>query len=157
MRTGLVLHTSEGPEQGLFQDCELGVGGTSSSFLMEVVWLLLLPSAGPGAQDHSVEPSLEKLERARGAPSTLPRSERVAEPASGIFGLGLRHYPARLLAPPRQRGPMSTNAVQDPAQVTVPPPRPKSASPQGGSPAQGTGVQSPASRTLGVRVWWSHF
>ncbi|XP_022420486.1 zinc finger protein 550 isoform X2 [Delphinapterus leucas] len=74
---------------------------------------------GPETQDHSVEPSLEKLERTRGAPSTLPRSERVAEPASGIFGLGLRHYPARLLTPPPPQGPMSTNAVQDPAQVPM--------------------------------------
>ncbi|XP_030618580.1 zinc finger protein 773-like [Delphinapterus leucas] len=65
----------------------------------------------PEAQDHSVEPSLEKLERARGAPSTLPRSGRVVEPTSRIFGLGLRHYPVRLLAPPRPQGPMSTNAV----------------------------------------------
>ncbi|TKC40235.1 hypothetical protein EI555_005537, partial [Monodon monoceros] len=63
----------------------------------------------PEAQYHSVEPSLEKLERARGAPSTLPRSGRVVEPTSRIFGLGLRHYPARLLAPPRPQGPMSTN------------------------------------------------
>ncbi|XP_007462463.1 PREDICTED: zinc finger protein 549-like [Lipotes vexillifer] len=53
---------------------------------------------GPEAQDHLVGLSLEKLERARGAPSTLPRSERVAEPASGIFGLGLCHYPVPMVA-----------------------------------------------------------
>lgn len=80
---GLVLRTNEAPKLGLFRECEIGGGGTSGVFLM-VVGPFLLLSAGPGALNHWVEPSLKKLKRSRGARSTLHGSERVAERLSGF-------------------------------------------------------------------------
>lgn len=54
----------------------------------------------------------------------MHRSERISGHFR-IFGPGLSRYLARLLAPLRPQGPMATDALQDPAQVTVPSPDPR--------------------------------
>ena len=141
------------PKLGLFRDCEIGRGGISGVFLMAVVWRLLLPTAKPETLDNWVQPALEKLGRTQGAPSTVHRSERI----SGHF------QDFRPKSPPLSRASAGTTAPTGSygnRRAAGPGPGDTSV-PGSSSPHEGLLLTAPrlrpVCRTLGLRVWRSHF